>query len=327
MAKVVVAMHCFECPDDYNECDEYDDGETGFVSDDKLLNASLLCDKFRVLDLDTLIIDDYSFRDVVELRDEIVNLHLGEVSEESLDRGCEYFNLLGCTQNFIDSEYGYDKTGNLDVPDNCNFMPIVYKGKIIDEERVFRIDCCDEPISLFVDVVDKKVEVCISDCIVSKEKLESEDYYLVFEASQLSYFENIVTKVSRDIWEFGDTACILLNGKNGSSNIIVPNRYKKVCLDVGHMDEGVFGVVIPISVDLVSLDRALEVAGVDYYLRNSKLTLYFPKVGKAKKVIGALYKSLLKDKLTINAFTSGFIDINSLVKKMKDEYNIDIEFY
>ena len=327
MAKVMVAMYCFECPDDYNECDEYDDGETGFVSDDKLLNASLLCDKFRVLDLDTLIIDDYSFRDVVELRDEIVNLHLGEVSEESLDRGCEYFNLLGCTQNFIDSEYRYDKTGNLVVPDGCNFMPIAYKGKIESDEHIVRVDCCDGPISLFVDIVDKEVEVYISDCIVSEEKLESEEYCFIVATLSFSYFENIVTKVSRDIWEFGDTACILLNGKNGSSNIIVPNRYKKVCLDVGHMDEGVFGVVIPISVDLVSLDRALEVVGVEYYLKNSNLTLYFPNSGKTKKILSNLYKSLLDDKLTVNAFTSGFMNLNSLVKKLKDEYNINIEFY
>ena len=77
MAKVMVAMYCFDYPDDYFE---YDDGETGFVSDSKFLNASLLCDKFRVLDLDTLIIDDYSFRDIVEIRDDILNLHLGEVS-------------------------------------------------------------------------------------------------------------------------------------------------------------------------------------------------------------------------------------------------------
>lgn len=93
------------------------------------------------------------------------------------------------------------------------------------------------------------------------------------------------------------------------------------------MGESTFEVVIPPSVDLVSLDRALDVVGVEYYLKNSNLTLYFPKVGKTKKVIKALYKSLLKDKLTINAFTSGFIDINSLIKKMKDEYNIDIKFY
>lgn len=324
MAKVMVAMYCFDYPDDYFE---YDDGETGFVSDSKFLNASLLCDKFRVLDLDTLIIDDYSFRDVVEIRDEVLNLHLGEVSKESLDNGYECFNLVGCTQSFIDSEFGYDKNGNLDVPDNCNFMPIVYKGKIIDEERVFRVDCCDEPISLFVDVVDKKVEVCISECIVSDEKLESEDYYLVIDTLTFNYFENIATKVSNDIWEFRDTACVLLDRKNSSSNIIVPNKYKKVCLDLNRMGEGTFGVVIPPSVDIVSLDRALEVVGVEYYLSNGNLTLYFPKVGKTKKVIKALYKSLLKDKLTINAFTSGFIDMNSLVKKMKDEYNIDIEFY
>lgn len=323
MAKVMVAMYCFEYPDDYNEYDE----DTWFVSNDKFLKASLLCDKFRVLDLDTLIIDDYSFRDVVELRDEIVNLHLGEVSEESLDNGYECFNLVGCTQNFIDSEFGYDKNGNLAIPDDCNYMPIAYKGKIKDDERVMRVDCCDEPISLFVDVVDKKVEVCISECIISDEKLESEDYYLVFEASQLIYFENIATKVSNDIWEFRDTACVLLNCKNDSNNIIVPSKYKKVCLDVRNMGEGAFGVVIPPSVDLVSLDRALEVVGVEYYLKNSNLTLYFPNGGKTKKILSNLYKSLLKDKLTINAFTSGFIDINSLVKKMKDEYNIDIKFY
>lgn len=324
MAKVMVAMYCFDYPDDYFE---YDEGETGFISDDKLLKASLLCDKFGVLDLETLIIDDYSFRDVVEIRDEIVNLHLGEVSEESLDNGYECFNLIGCTQRFIDSEFGYDKTGNLAVPNDCNFIPIVYKGEIVKEERVLRIDCCDELISLFVDVVDKKVEVCISDCIVSNERLESEDYYLVVGTLTLSCFKNIVTKVSKDIWEFGDTSCVLLNYKNSSNNIIVPNKYKKVCLDVGHMGEGTFEVVIPPSVDIVSLDRALEIVGVEYYLRNSNLTLYFPKVGRAKKVIGALYKSLLKDKFTINAFTSGFIDIDSLVKKMKDEYNINIKFY
>lgn len=324
MAKVMVAMYCFDYPDDYFE---YDDGETGFVSDSKFLKASLLCDKFRVLDLDTLIIDDYSFRDVVEIRDEIVNLQLGEVSKESLNNGYEYFNLLGCTQSFIDSEFGYDKTGNLAVPDGCNFMPIAYEGKIESDEHIVRVDCCNEPISLFVDIVDKEVEVHISDCIVSKEKLESEEYCFIVATLSFSYFENIVTKVSKDIWEFGDTACLLLNHKSSPHDIIVPNRYKKVCLDVGHMDEGVFGVVIPPSVDIVSLDRALEVMGVEYYLRHSNLTLYFPKVGKAKKVIGALYKSLLKDKLTINAFTSGFIDINSLVKKMKDEYNIDIKFY
>lgn len=324
MAKVMVAMYCFDYPDDYYE---YDEGETGFISDDKLLKASLICDKFRVLDLDTLIIDDYSFRDVVEIRDEIVNLQLGEVSKESLDRGCEYFNLLGCTQNFIDSEYGYDKTGNLAVPDCCNFIPIVYKGEIVKEERVLRIDCCDEPISLFVDVVDKKVEVCISDCIVSNERLESEDYYLVIGTLTLSCFKNIVTKVSKDIWEFGDTACVLLNYKNSSNNIIVPNKYKKVCLDVGHIGKGAFGVVIPPSVDLISLDRALEIVGVKYYLSNGNLTLYFPKASNTKNIIRALYKSLLTDTLTINAFTSGFIDINSLVKKIKDEYNINIEFY
>ena len=323
MAKVMVAMYCFEYPDDYNEYNE----DTWFVSNDTFLKASLLCDKFRVLDLDTLIIDDYSFRGVVEIRDEIVNLQLGEVSEESLDNGYECFNLLGCTQSFIDSEFGYDKTGNLAVPDCCNFIPIVYKGEIGEEERVLRIDCCDEPISLFVDVVDKKVEVCISDCIVSNEMLESEDYYIVFDRLTLSYFKTIVTKVSNDIWEFGDTSCVLLSYKNSSNNIIVPNKYKKVCLDVGHMGEDAFEVVIPPSVDLVSLDRALEVVGVEYYLSNGNLTLYFPKVGKTKKVIGALYKSLLKDKLTINALTSGLIDINSLVKKMKDEYNIDIKFY
>lgn len=323
MAKVMVAMYCFEYPDDYNEYDE----DTGFVSNDKFLKASLLCDKFRVLDLNTLIIDDYSFRDVVELRDEIVNLHLGEVSEESLDNGYECFNLVGCTQSFIDSEFGYDKNGNLAFPNDCNYIPIAYKGEIGEAERVMRIDCCDEPISLFVDVVDKKVEVCIWDCIISDEKLESEDYYLVIGTLTLSCFKNLFTKVSNDIWEFGDTACILLNYKNGSNNIIVPSKYKKVCLDVGHMGEGTFGVVIPPSVDIVSLDRALEVVGVEYYLSNGNLTLYFPKVGKAKKVISALYKSLLKDKLTINAFTSGFIDINSLIKKMKDEYNIDIKFY
>lgn len=328
MAKVMVAMYCFECPDDYNECDEYDDGETGFVSDDKLLNASLLCDKFRVLDLDTLIIDDYSFRDVVELRDKIVNLHLGEVSEESLDRGCEYFNLLGCTQNFIDSGYGYDKTGNLAIPDDCNYMPIVYKGEIEEVERVMRVGCHDAPIRLFVDVIDKKVEVCIFDCIVSEEKLESEDYYLVFDTLPLSYFENLFTKVSNDIWEFGDTtACLLLDHKSSSHDIIVPNRYKKVCLDVGHMNEGAFGVVIPPSVDIVSLDRALEVMGVDYYLKNSNLTLYFLNSGKTKKILSNLYKSLLDDKFTVNAFTSGFMNLNSLVKKLKDVYNIDIEFY
>lgn len=325
MAKVMVAMYCFECPDGYND---YDDEDTEFVFDDsKLLKASLLCDKFRVLDLDTLIIDDYSFRDVVELRDKIVNLHLGEVSEESLDRGCEYFNLLGCTQNFIDSEYGYDKTGNLAIPDDCNYIPIVYKGEIGEVERVMRVGCHDAPIRLFVDVVDKKVEVCIFDCIVSEEKLESEDYYLVFDKLPLSYFENLFTKVSKDIWEFGDTACLLLNHKSSPHDIIVPNRYKKVCLDVGHMDEGAFGVVIPPSVDIVSLDRALEVMGVDYYLRNSKLTLYFPNSGKTKKILSNLYKSLLDDKLTANALTSGFIDINSLTKKMRDEYNINIEFY
>lgn len=323
MAKVMVAMYCFEYPDDYNEYDE----DTGFVSNDKFLKASLLCDKFRVLDLDTLIIDDYSFRDAVEMRDEIVNLHLGEVSKESLDNEYECFNLVGCTQSFIDSEYGYDKTGNLAVPDGCNFMPVAYKGKIEDEERVMRIDCCDAPISLFVDVIDKKVEVCISECIVSDEKLESEDYYLVFEASQLSYFENIATKVSNDIWEFRDTACVLLNRKNSPSNIIVPSKYKKVCLDVRKMGEGAFGVVIPPSVDLVSLDRALEVVGVEYYLKNSNLTLYFPNSGKTKKILSNLYKSLLDDKLTVNALASGFIDINSLVKKMKVEYSINIKFY
>lgn len=327
MAKVMVAMYCFDYPDDYNECDEYGDGETGFVSDDKLLNASLLCDKFRVLDLDTLIIDDYSFRDVVELRDKIVNLHLGEVSEESLDNGYEYFNLLGCTQNFIDSEYGYDKTGNLAIPDDCNYMPIVYKGEVVEDERVMRVGCHDAPIRLFVDVIDKKVEVCIFDCIVSEEKLESEDYCLVFDTLPLSYFENLFTKVSKDIWEFGDTACILLNHKSSSHDIIVPNRYKKVCLDVGHMDEGAFGVVIPPSVGLVSLDRALEVRGIEYYLKNSNLTLYFPKVGKTKKVMADLYKSLLADSLTVNASISGFMDINSLTKKIKDEYSINIEFY
>lgn len=324
MAKVMVAMYCFEYPDDYFE---YDDGETGFVPDSKFLNSSLFCDKFRVLDLDTLIIDDYSFRNVVEIRDEVLNLHLGEVSKESLDNGYECFNLVGCTQSFIDSEFGYDKTGKLAVPDDCNFIPIVYKGEIVKEERVLRIDCCDEPISLFVDVVDKKVEVCISECIVSNERLESEDYYLVFEVSQLSYFENIVTKVSNNIWEFRDTACVLLNHKSGSNNIIVPNKYKKVCLDVGHMGEGAFGVVIPPSVDLISLDRALEVVGVEYYLSNGNLTLYFPNSGKTKKILSNLYKSLLKDKLTINAFTSGFMNLNSLVKKLKDEYNINIEFY
>ena len=323
MAKVMVAMYCFDYPDDYNEYDE----DTGFVSNDKFFKASLLCDKFRVLDLETLIVDDYSFRDAVEMRDEIVNLHLGEVSLESLDNGYECFNLVGCTQTFIDSEFGYDKNGNLAIPDDCNYMPIAYKGKIKDDERVMRIDCCDEPISLLVDVVDKKVEVCISECIISDEKLESEDYYLVIGTLTFNYFKNLFTKVSNDIWEFGDTACVLLNYKNGSNNIIVPSKYKKVCLDLNHMGECAFEVVIPPSVDIASLDRALEVVGVEYYLSNGNLTLYFPKVGKAKKVIGALYKSLLKDKLTINAFTSGFMDINSLVKKMKDEYNIDIKFY
>ena len=325
MAKVMVAMYCFECPDGYND---YDDEDTEFVFDDsKLLKASCLCDKFRVLDLDTLIINDYSFRDVVELRDKIVNLHLGEVSEESLDRGYEYFNLLGCTQNFIDSEYGYDKTGNLAIPDDCNYMPIVYKGEVVEDERVMRVGCHDAPIRLFVDVIDKKVEVCIFDCIVSEEKLESEDYCLVFDTLPLSYFENLFTKVSKDIWEFGDTACILLNHKSSPHDIIVPNRYKKVCLDVGHMDEGAFGVVIPPSVDIVSLDRALEVMGVDYYLKNSNLTLYFLNSGKTKKILSNLYKSLLDDKLTVNAFTSGFMNLNSLVKKLKDVYNIDIKFY
>lgn len=323
MAKVMVAMYCFEYPDDCNEYDE----DTWFVSNDKFLKASLLCDKFRVLDLDTLIIDDYSFRDVVELRDEIVNLHLGEVSEESLDNGYECFNLVGCTQTFIDSEFGYDKNGNLAIPDDCNYMAIAYKGKIKDNESVMRVDCCDEPISLFVDVVDKKVEVCISECIVSYEKLESEDYYLVIGTLTFNYFKNLFTKVSNDIWEFGDTACVLLNYKNGSNNIIVPSKYKKVCLDVGHMGKSAFGVVIPPSVDLISLDRALEVVGVEYYLKNSNLTLYFPNSGKTKKILSNLYKSLLDDKLTVNALTSGFIDINSLVKKMKDEYNIDIKFY
>lgn len=323
MAKVMVAMYCFEYPDDYNEYDE----DTGFVSNDKFLKASLLCDKFRVLDLDTLIIDDYSFRDAVEMRDEIVNLHLGEVSEESLDNGYECFNLVGCTQNFIDSEFGYDKNGNLAFPNDCNFIPIAYKGEIGEAERVMRVDCCDEPISLFVDVVDKKVEVCISECIVSDEKLESEDYYLVIGTLTFNYFKNLFTKVSKDIWEFGDTACVLLNCKSGSNNIIVSNKYKKVCLDLGHMGEGAFGVAIPPSVDIVSLDRALDVVGVEYYLSNGNLTLYFPNGGKTKKILSNLYKSILKDKLTINAFTSGFIDINSLVKKMKDEYSINIKFY
>lgn len=235
--------------------------------------------------------------------------------------------MLGCTQNFIDSEYGYDKTGNLAIPDDCNYMPIVYKGEIGEVERVMKVGCHDAPIRLFVDVVDKKVEVCIFDCIVSEEKLESEDYYLVFDKLPLSCFENLFTKVSKDIWEFGDTACILLNHKSSPHDIIVPNRYKKVCLDVGHMGEGAFEVVIPPSVDIVSLDMALDVRGIEYYLKNSKLTLYFPNSGKTKKILSNLYKSLLDDKLTANALTSGFIDINSLTKKMRDEYNIDIEFY
>lgn len=302
-----------------------------------------LCSGFRVLDLATLEINDYSIKDVMGLTD-INGINYFDESDIVNDR--LPLNIFGCTDRFTRDNF-IDSNGKFDVPRFINRLPIVTtnlsssfrafiksKDKLI--KSIARMVCEGSYFGIFVDVNTKNIEVALFNyentvysskypwvCNMLNLYRETDIYEVIhLDSSQgLSLYKDIANGIA----SFSDSIAINLGNSNTSCDIIVPDCYKNLHIISSFMDyskKKVYKIVIPPSIDRIKfIDKK--------YFKDMNVVLYIPKsridlVHNAYKDISGYSigsrLSILKSKLAKTGY-------NDIVNFMMQKHNISIELY
>lgn len=229
------------------------------------------CIGFRVVDLDTLEIEDYSIKEALELAGFVRRIH--PFDERDLVNGKLPLCQFGYTERYI-AENFIDSNGDLDPSRGLKSFPVILserpslslvsrykKNKEINSQLVVisdRITLC----MVYVDIIKKGIKVELHrnfvyscGCYKRIRTYHSDLNYgsILVEDTELS---NLYEKFGCDaVAGFGDKLVVNLDRKDLLSDTIIPNTFKKVILDGSDLSKyspnkgKSYSVVIPPSVD------------------------------------------------------------------------------
>lgn len=317
------------------------------------------CIGFRVVDLDTLEIEDYSVKEALELAGEVRGIH--PFDERDIVNGKLPLCQFGYTERFM-AENFIDSNGQFDPPSVIGELPVILserpsfslisrykKNKEINKQIVDignRVPICN----VYVDIIRKGIIVELHrNPVYSCGRFEMiSEYSSGFNYSSILVEDKelfgLYDKFGCDaVAGFGDSLVVNFNRQDLLSDTIIPNTFKKVVLDGSNLSEyspnkgKSYSVVIPPSVnDIVIKNKSLyeNVYGKVVYsdkstLENIKLTLHIPS--KRKDLIYEIYRQLSDNiigsslKIIRSKFTEdGYKDI---VNFILDECKVEIELY
>lgn len=308
------------------------------------------CIGFRVVDLDTLEIEDYSVKEALELAGEVRGIH--QFDERDIVNGKLPLCQFGYTERFM-AENFIDSNGQFDPPSVIGELPVILserpslslisrykKNKEINKQIVDignRIPICN----VYVDIIKKGIKIELHrnfvyscGCFRRIRSYHSDLNYgvILVEDIELSGLYNKFG--CNAVVGFGDTLVVNFNRQDLLSDTIIPNTFKKVILDGSNLSEysankgKSYSVVIPPSVDNIVIKNGSPYE-VKSTLENIKLTLHISS--KRKDLIYEIYRQLsdailgssikiIRSKLT----EDGYKDI---VNFILDECKVGIELY
>lgn len=316
MAKILLAMYCFRIDDCFKV--------SGIYSD--YLDTKYKCNKFMILDSDTLDIFEYSFKDIVESSNSIIGLWVGEDETGECGNFSNYFSEYGISYNIASEELVAEL---LEAPNKLYKVPIIYKGNVLDgSSRIIELHSDDNKLLIEVDVLTKSIKVSISRCII----IEEPKYHVIFDSEDgvetfvpKDYFNNIFDRLADSVYRFKDKLYVELGKLSSTEDIIVPDGYNTVYLNIKGLTNHNHSIVVPPSVEKILVGGALPEVGNKYYLNNSRITLYLNK-RNSTKLLKNLYSNLKRLSLLDNIICK-FKDIDIIKTELECEYNLFIKSY
>lgn len=311
------------------------------------------CIGFRVVDLDTLEIEDYSIKEALELAGEVRGIN--PFDERDLVNGKLPLCSFGYTERFM-VENLIDSNGQFDPPLSINGLkdfPVILsekpsfslisrykKNKEINKQIVDigdRIPICN----VYVDIIKKGIKIELHrnfvyscGCFRRIRSYHSDLNYgvILVEDTELSGLYNKFG--CNAVVGFGDSLVVNFNRQDLLSDMIIPNTFKKVILDGSNLSEyspnkgKSYSIVIPPSVDYITIKNGSPYEDKST-LENIKLTLHISS--KRKDLIYDIYRQLsdtiigsslkiIRGKLT----EDGYKDIMNFIA---DECKVGIELY
>ena len=311
------------------------------------------CIGFRVVDLDTLEIEDYSIKEALELVGEVRGIH--PFDERDLLNGKLPLCQFGYTERYM-AENLIDSNGNLDPSLSINGLkdfPVILskrpslslisrckKNKEINKQIVAigdRVNIC----IVYVDIIKKGIKIelhrnFVYSCGCYKR--------IVTYNSDLNYGSILVEDVElSSLYEkfgcdavagFGDNLVVNFNRKGLLNDTIIPNTFKKVILDGSDLLEysanngKSYSVVIPPSVDDIVIKNKSPYEDKST-LENIKLTLHISD--KCKDLVYEIYRQLSDTIIdsSLKIIRSRFAEdgYKDIINFILDECKVGIELY
>lgn len=308
------------------------------------------CIGFRVVDLDTLEIEDYSIKEALELAGEVRGIN--PFDERDLVNGKLPLCRFGYTERFM-AENFIDSNGQFDPPSVIGELPVIpskrasyslisryKKNKEINKQIVDignRIPICN----IYVDIIKKGIKIELHrnfvyscGCFRRIRSYHSDLNYGVILVEDIG-LSGLYNKFGCNaVVGFGDSLVVNFNRQDLLSDTIIPNTFKKVVLDGSNLSEyspnkgKSYSIVIPPSVDYITIKNGSPYEDKST-LENIKLTLHISS--KCKDLIYEIYRQLsdailgssikiIRSKLT----EDGYKDI---VNFILDECKVGIELY
>lgn len=311
------------------------------------------CIGFRVVDLDTLEIEDYSIKEALELAGGVRGIN--PFDERDIVNGKLPLCSFGYTERFM-VENLIDSNGNLDPSLSINGLksfPVILserpsfslvsrykKNKEINKQIVAigdKINVC----MVYVDIIKKGIKVelhrnLVYSCGCSKRirTYHSDLNYGSILVEDAELF-GLYAKFGCDaVVGFGDNLVVSLNRKELYSDTLIPNTFKKVILDGSNLSEyspnngKSYRIVIPPSVDDIVIKNKSPYKDTST-LENIKLTLHISD--KRKDLIYEIYRQLSDTIIdsSLKIIRSKFKEdgYKDIINFILDECRVGIELY
>jgi len=127
------------------------------------------------------------------------------------------------------------------------------------------------------------------------------------------------------VYRFKDKLYVELGKLSNTEDIIVPDGYATVYLNIKGLTNHTHSIVVPPSVEKILVGGALPEVGNKYYFYKSRITLYLTKRNSIK-LLKNLYSNLKGLSLLDNIIYK-FKDLDSIKDELESEYNLFIELY
>ena len=296
------------------------------------------CVGFRILDLNTLDISDYSIREVASLSDPVLNLYT--FSSKDIQSDEIRLTIYGCTEEYLANNYVKD--GKFDSPSyKLSIIPYKTSGIGLTYTVIRKKPICEfvivhdltDSCCLYIDLIKKCVEIVLLDNVVyrTNKSIDIKSRLDIFKGILFNYKYTVVYEA--DIGHlynyirdnkysacFDTTAVVNLFNLTADDTLILPNTIKKVIIDSGShsktRSEKICKIVIPPNVSEIELSNK-------EYFKNINLILYIPNKNGCVDLINDIFLQL--NGKSILTFKSK--DINKLISNIKDNYNIEIVLY